>query len=394
MALQLPRFIVLRSNDKNDYVGYVHEDENYDGYLKFLEAQAESSYVKFEVEITGKDGLVHIRNCQNNKYLVISIDLEKKTIRIMYVQSGCYLCIWRLSNPAVARFVLANYKVYDGNSCDIFTIIDWESFLILPRYVAFKGNNDQYLCLREIDYHPYLQFATDDIGDLTVTMEIFPTNDGNVRIKPICSDAFWRRSPNWIWADSFDNSSNNKDTVFRPVKVDNQTIGLLNLGNNYFCKRLTTDGKTSCLNAAVPSVTKEAQLRVEEPVLTREIYSVDYNLDNSRLGAKTTFEASVPLIADAKVELFTEIQTGIEWGETKTSTTVLEVVHKVVVPKMTKVTAYLIATIGKCDVPFTFMQKDTLYNGTTVTTEVQGGTYIGSNYYNTDFQTKEEPLQN
>ncbi|XVF37567.1 hypothetical protein REPUB_Repub20aG0020300 [Reevesia pubescens] len=194
MALELPRFIVLRSNDKNDYLGYIHEDGNSDGYIKFSQTQALSPYAKFEVEIARKDGLVHIRSCQNNKYWVriknlsitgnsaeqywiiatankpeedqskesctlfkpISVDPVMKTARIMHVQSGCYLCLWRLSNPTFTHCVLANYKVYDGNSCDIFTIIDWESLLILPRYVAFKGNNDQYLCLRQIERHPYL----------------------------------------------------------------------------------------------------------------------------------------------------------------------------------------------------------------------------------------------
>ncbi|XWS08005.1 hypothetical protein CRYUN_Cryun41cG0039900 [Craigia yunnanensis] len=478
LALALPRFIVLQANTKNEYLGFIHENgKSNQGYLQFSETQVLSPYAKFEVEIaegSGKDALIHIRSCQNNKYWErtknlsitgnpaeqywitatankpeedqskesctlfkpISVDTVTKTVRIMHVQSGCYLCLWGLPAPS-PLYVLANYKVFDHQYQDIFTIIDWGSLLILPKFVAFKGDNGQYLCLRQIEGHPYLQFATNDIGDSTVTMEIFATNDGNVRIKPTSSNKFWRRSPNWIWADSSDTSSNNKDTLFRPFKVDNQTIGLLNLGNNYFCKRLTTEGKTSCLNADVPSVTNEAQLRVEEPVLERQIYNIKYNLDNSRvydetvlivaknsasnysqqsntldvklsytdtktntwknnfslkLGAKATFDIGFPLIFEGKIELSGEIQSGIEWGETKTTTTIVEVVHKVVVPPMTKVTVNLIATNGKCDVPFTFTQRDTIYNGNTVISEVQGGTYTGSNYYNTDFQTKEEPL--
>ncbi|XVF37565.1 hypothetical protein REPUB_Repub20aG0020100 [Reevesia pubescens] len=480
--LALPRFLVLKSNDKdgsgnliNNYLGYVHEGGKSDGYIRFSETKAESPYAKFEVEPSSKEDLVHIRSCQNNKYWVrtknlsitekeveqywitataekpeedqskesctlfkaISVDLVTKTARIMHVQSGCYLCIWRLDNLAYDRFVLSNYQGYDRNSCDIFTIIDWESLLILPKYVAFKGNNDQYLCLRQIEGHPYLQFATDDIGDSTVAMEIFTTNEGYVRLKSTSSNKFWRRNPNWIWADSDDTSNNDKDTLFRPVKVDKQTIGLLNLGNNYFCKRLTTEGKTNCLNAAVPSVTKEAQLKVEEPVLTREIFNIRYNLENSRvynetvllvaknsasnhssesnkldveltytdtktstwnsnlslkLEAKETVEVGVPLIAEGSVELSATAESGIEWGESKTTTTVMKLLHSVVVPPMTKMTVYLIATNGKCDVPFTYMQKDTLYNGTVVTTKNVGGTYTGSNYYNTDFQTKQEKL--
>ncbi|XVF22315.1 hypothetical protein REPUB_Repub12eG0162400 [Reevesia pubescens] len=489
MVLALPRFIVLRSDEKNEYLCFIHENGKYDGYLEFSETQAVSSYAKYEVETaTGasasKDGLVHIRSCQNNKYWVrtknsspderpgsgcwitatankpeedqsnesctlfkpISVDTVKNTVRIMHVQSGCYLCLWRFiplnSDPATGdRCVLAQYKNFDGNNRDIFTIIDWESLVILPKYVALKGNNDQYLCLRWIEYHPYLQFATNDIGDSTVACEIFVMHDGNVRIKPICSEKFWRLSPNWIWADS-DNGADTVnipvDTLFRPVKVDNRTIAFINLANNKFCKSLTTEGKTNCLNANVPSVTRDAQLKVEEPVMTREIHSVKYKLDYSRvydervlvaaknsasnytqqsttldvklsytdtktstwktnfslkLGAKATLDFNLPLIFEGKIELSGEIQSGVEWGETKTSTTIVEVVHKVVVPPMTKVTVDLIATNGKCDVPFSFVQRDTLYDGTIVTTEMGGGTYTGSNYYNTSFVTKEEKLE-
>ncbi|KAJ0980940.1 hypothetical protein J5N97_009195 [Dioscorea zingiberensis] len=197
------------------------------------------------------------------------------------------------------------------------------------------------------------------------------------------------------------------------------------------------EGKTSCLNAATPSVVNEAKLKVEEPVLTRSIDNVKYDLENSRvydemvlvvaknsatnntqqsanldvklsytdyrtstwktmhslkLAMKANMDFSLPLIAEGKIDLSGEVQSRVEWGSTTTTTTILEVVHKIVVAPMTKVTVNLLATNGKCDVPFTFTQRDTLYNGTTVTTEVQGGTYTSSNYYNIAFQTKEEKI--
>ncbi|XWS08004.1 hypothetical protein CRYUN_Cryun41cG0039800 [Craigia yunnanensis] len=415
MALALPRFIVLQANTKNEYLGFIHENgKSNQGYLQFSETQVLSPYAKFEVEIaegSGKDALIHIRSCQNNKYWErpknlsitgnpaeqywitatankpeedqskesctlfkpIFVDTVTKKVRIMHVQSGCYLCLWGLPAPS-PLYVLANYKVFYHQYQDIFTIIDWGSLLILPKYVAFKGNNDQYLCLRQIEGHPYLQFASDDIGDSTVTMEIFVTNDGDVRIKPTSSNKFWRRSPNWIWADSDDTSSNNKDILFRPIKVDNQTIVLIvakNSASNYSQQSNTLDVKLSYTDTKTNTWKNNFSLK---------------------LRAKATFDVGFPLIFEGKIELSGEVQSGIEWGETKTTTTVVEVVHKVVVPPMTKVTVNLIATNGKCDVPFTFTQRYTLYNGNTVISEMQGGTYTGSNYYNTDFQTKEEPL--
>ncbi|KAJ0980936.1 hypothetical protein J5N97_009191 [Dioscorea zingiberensis] len=290
-TLDLPRFMVLSSNDRNDYMGYSRGKEGH-GYLAFVETQVVSPYAKFEVERADEDGLVHIRSCQNNKYWVrtknvsitrnsaeqywitstaekpekdqskesctlfkhINVDAATNTFRIMHVQSGCYLCLWRLNNTVFSRCVLSNYKVFDHQKLDIFKITDWNSLVILPKYLAFKGDNGQYLCLRQIEGHPYLQFSTDDIGDPTAAFENYITQDGTLLIKSSSNNKFWRRSPNWIWADSSDDTScsNNKDTLFRPVKVDDQTIGLINLGNNYFCKRLTTEGKAKRLNAATP----------------------------------------------------------------------------------------------------------------------------------------------
>ncbi|KAE8712294.1 hypothetical protein F3Y22_tig00110258pilonHSYRG00106 [Hibiscus syriacus] len=476
MAVILPRFIVLGPVDKLNYLSYIRDGKDTDGYLRFFEDQAENPYAKFEVELSDTNGLVHIRSCQKNKYWVrtknlsltgstssqywitatadkkeedqskesctlfefISVNPAVNTVRIRHVQSQCYLCLWRWSNPTYTRSVLANYKTYDGQSADIITIINWSTLLILPRYVAFKGNNDRYLCLRSIQGHPYLQFVSGDIGDSTVACEIIPTNDGNIRIKQVSNNKFWRRSPNWIWADTDDTSSNNKDTLFRPLKIDDKTISLMNLGNNRFCKRLTTEGKTDCLNAAVESAAGLSRLTVEEAIISREIYGINYSIENARvydetvlvvartsasnytqesstlqvnlsytdtstrtwktnfsltLGMKATMAVKYPFVAKGEIEISSELQTGVEWEETSTFTVVKGAVHTIEVPPMTKTTVSLVATQGWCDVPFTFMQRDTLYNGSTVISEVQGGTFTGANYSRTVFESKEEKLE-
>ncbi|PPS03488.1 hypothetical protein GOBAR_AA17188 [Gossypium barbadense] len=622
MAIAWPRFMVLKCEARNKYLSYMHESYDCHGYLRFSETLACSPYTKFEVErakCSGEDGLVHIKSCQNNKYCkrvknvsitgnskeqywisaaadkpeegrseesctlfkLSPVDTATNKIRIMHVQSGCYLCLWWVDSPTFNNCVLANYKVFDGNSCDLFTVIDWSlankpfasprfmvlkcdllSFIVITKDVVVclasfrlgssaRGNkfrigspvtvvysrlntvhgdykdgylkfsetrvaspyakfeveiaqrggidglvhirssqNNKYLvsdetritatakkpeedrskksctlfklisvddaanevqivhvqsrkylwetmasisCLRQIEGHPYLQFSSGDIGDAGVTMEVFMNNDGSIRIKPAGSNKFWRRSPNWIWADSDDTTSNNKDTLFRPFKVNDQTIALRNMGNNNYCKSLSKEGKTNCLNADVSSITKEVQLLVEVPVLERKIYNIKYDLDNCRIydesklviamnsasnytrksesldlklsytdthtrtwkanvslkvGTKATMKFGLSKIFEGSIELSGEIQTGFEWQDTKTVTSVMDVVHKVVVPPMTKVAVNLTAINGTCDVPFTYMQKDTLYNGNVVISEVQGGTYTGSNYYSLNFQTK------
>ncbi|KAG4156647.1 hypothetical protein ERO13_D02G009400v2 [Gossypium hirsutum] len=472
--MSLPRFIVLKSPGAETYLGSKHDNGKYNGYAEFTEPKVVSANAKFEVEFA-KDGLVHIRSCTNNKYLKrthnpyitekpneeywITVTADKpeedqskesctlfkpiledpvyKNFRFVHVQSGCYLCLWPLAKSELGRGVLANNNHVDANRDDIFKVIDWESLVILPRYVAFKGNNDMFLRLTQVEGHPYLEFSSADVGAGSVPMEVFYMKNGDIRIKPVSSDKFWRRSPNWIWADSNDTKGTDKDTLFRAFKVDSKTIALLNFGNNNFCKRLTTEGKTSCLNAAVPSITREAFLMVQEPVLSRQIYNLRYDTENARvynekvlvvaknsatnrttqantldvklsytetststwlahltlgLETKATFQVGVPLIGEAGVEISSKFETGIEWGETKTTTTMMEVNHQVHVPPMTKVTVNLLMSHGVCDVPFVFTQKDTLYNGTVVTTDVIGNTFTGTNYYNIQYDTKEESL--
>ncbi|MFQ6627828.1 hypothetical protein Gotur_007670 [Gossypium turneri] len=112
-----------------------------------------------------------------------------------------------------------------------------------------------------------------------------------------------------------------------------------------------------------------------------------------KVGAKATMNfEQYPKIIKGRIELSGEIHTGFDWEDTKTVTSVIDVLYKVVVPPMTKVTVNLTAINGACDVPFTYMQKDSLYNGNIVISEVQGGTYTGSNYYSLNFQTEEESL--
>ena len=325
----------------------------------------------------------------------------------------------------------------DKDLCDVITIIDWESLLILPKHVGFKGDNGSYLSARMIEGYPYLQFTSSDIGDPTVGNEVFTTPDGSVRIKSNHFGRFWRRSPNWIWADSNDSTNNNSDTLFWPIKVGNNVVALRNLGNNNFCKRLTTEGKTSCLNAAVSTISREARLEVEELVISRSIYNVNFRLMDARiynqhvltmangeavnktqepntidvklsykdtktrawnasvslkLGLTTTLQTGVPLIADGKIEISAEFTGAYQWGETETSTTVVETVYKVTVPPMTKVKVSLLATRGSCDVPFSYSQRDTLTNGQQVTYTMDDGVYTGINSFNFKYETKEFKL--
>ncbi|KAI9078668.1 hypothetical protein K1719_039417 [Acacia pycnantha] len=112
-----------------------------------------------------------------------------------------------------------------------------------------------------------------------------------------------------------------------------------------------------------------------------------------KLGVKTSFQTGVPLIAKGKIEISAEFSGAYEWGETnKTSSTILETVYKVIVPPMTKVTVSLLATMGSCDVPFSYTQRDTLTNGQQVTYNMDDDIYTGMNSFNFKYETKQETL--
>ncbi|PPD69608.1 hypothetical protein GOBAR_DD33517 [Gossypium barbadense] len=134
-----------------------------------------------------------------------------------------------------------------------------------------------------------------------------------------------------------------------------------------------------------------------------QFYEVKISLQNTatrtwkanlslKLGLKATLGVQLPLLVDGKTELSTELHAGYEFGKIYTDTSNMEFTHKVEVSRMSKMTAKLVSTLGKYDIPFTYMQKDTLYNGKTVIYDVQDGTYTGSNFYNTRFEIKEVPL--
>ncbi|CAA3023403.1 uncharacterized protein LOC111384706 [Olea europaea var. sylvestris] len=479
-SVRLPRYVVLQSQYNSKYLSYINDNTQLHGFLRFSGKQAVSPYAKYEVErakSSANTGLVHIRCSYNNKYwrkqsenslwiaaladesnenhsdwsctlfepVYVNGQDATQGVRFRSVQNKHYACLWRAAEP-YSSCLYAGSESPNNELCDVCTIIDWETLLVLPKHVAFKGDNGKYLTAAFQERHQYLQFSSDDIGAPGVGNEVFITSNGSVVIKSDYYGKFWRRSPNWIWADtdlnitdpsSIDNTKVSNDLLFWPIKLGDKEVALRNLGNNYFCKRLTTEGKESCLNAGVSTISKEARLEVSEIVVSRDIYNVDYRLLDSRiynqtaitmatgnaindsqepntvdlklsyvetktttwnagvslkLGAKITFETGIPQIIDGKVELSGEFTGTYTWGKAETTTQTLETTYKVAVPARTRVRVSMLATKGSCNVPFSYTQRDTLTNGQQVPYYMDDGVYTGFNSYNFKYETKEETL--
>ncbi|XP_061993948.1 uncharacterized protein LOC133711887 [Rosa rugosa] len=458
MAL-LPRFLVLNSSWNDRYLSLMKDVPA--GFLKSDGKQVVSPQAKFEMEIaeTG-NGLVHIRCCYNNRYWVaneiagddtlwIVASAEKreedrsktsctlfepifegeKQVRFRHVRLQKFASLWK--SNTTGPFLNALYL----GAGDVFKVVDWEALVILPSRVTFKSEeNGNYLCSRWIEGYPYQMFESNlNVGDPLVAKELFVTAEGNLRIKDGHYAKFWRRSPNWIWADAEENNYSN-DTLFWPVKVGDNVIALRNLGNNHFCGGLTTEGKTNCLNAQYPAISQQPRLVVEELVLSRNIYDINFRLSDSRiyqeqiiemdtamavndspdrdstitlkfsrkdarvsswngsvslkLGVKTTIQVSaIPLIVEGKIELSAEFTGGYQWGETTTVENIREVSYTVVVPPLTMMKVSLVASQASCDVPFSYTQRDLLPEGQINTKTMDDGLFTGINAYKFDYQS-------
>ncbi|CAB4299532.1 unnamed protein product [Prunus armeniaca] len=430
MVNTLPRYMVLKSRYNAKYLSYVKEDVQIHGFLKFSGEEVVSLYSKFHVEMAkGGKGLVHIRCSYNNKYWV------RWSENHYWIVAGANEPEEDQSKWSCTLFE----PVYVDNK-DLLKglIVDWETLLVLPKHVSFKGGNGKYLSARTFNCLPFLQFSSSDVGDYGVGNEVFSNGDGSVRIKSNLFGKFWRRGNNWIWADSnLDGNESNKDMLFWPIKLGNDNkIALRNLGNNNFCFRLT-DEFESCLNAGRPGIVREAQMEVEELVVYRSIYNVNFRLLDSRiysqrvvsmatgdavnrtqeentidlrlsykdsrsstwnssvsmkLGLVNEVQTGVPLIAKGEIEILTEFATEFQWGKTNTSESEVVNVYRVVMPPMSMVKVSLMATRGSCDVPFSYTQRDTLIDGTTVTQAMDDGVYTGVNSYNFKYETIQESL--
>jgi len=331
----------------------------------------------------------------------------------------------------------------DVGSCSMFHVIDWQSLVFLPKYVAFKGDNDLFLTAYPTVYpiacHEYLQFSEPRVEDnpMMVGSEIVQTSDGNICIRNLHYNKYWRLSPTWIWADS--NYPTSSSTVFEPIKINDDTIALRSVANNSFCTRLTSGFLESCLDAGSSTINTWAKLKVSELVISREIENVNFKLMDARIygesiirldgssntnhgsetheqtfalsykdstlstwnwnvslkaGVETSFSVGIPFISEGSISLGYEVAGQYTWGETKEVVEERSFTYKVLIPPKTKVTVRLMSTRGTCDVPFTYTQRELLYTGEIVTTETDGGVYTGVNNYSYYTEVKEEPLTN
>lgn len=451
------------------YARFVDENVATHGHIHATGENVVSPYAKFEVvQANIGRGLVHIRSSYNNKFWVrwnqhsnlivaganepeedqsqwactlfepLSVTGNTNQVRLRHVQLGSYV---QVQSDLALSAVLNSVDV----ASQTYTVVDWASLLVLPKHIAFKGDNGNYLSVQMLNFdNPYLQFIPIAKGD--TRMWFVASADGHARsqIMSFHNKNLWQtgRWEFWILAnvDAANSTPHDPATWFLPVRVADNVIALRSLFNNNFCTRFNRADATNrpdTLNANSLTIIPEAHLELEELVLERSIYDVNFRLMDARIysesiltmatgeaanatrepnvvelrfsfvestsstwnttlsatvGVTTTFKSGVPFIAQGEITVSTEFTGAYEWGTTRTEERTVETTYTIVVPPMSAVSVRMLASRGSCDVPFSYYQSDKLYDGTFETFYKLDGIYTGVNSYDFRYETHERPL--
>ncbi|XP_022155409.1 uncharacterized protein LOC111022557 [Momordica charantia] len=446
------------------YLRYVQDHEKQvDGFLQFSGKKLPSPVSKFHSEASESDPrFMHIRCSYNNKYWVrqspdsnyiVAIgtkqendqskwsctlfepiyDADHKGYRFRHVQLGYELFRASLFDEfpdgLLAKEKGATIEEWEDNAFN--TLIDWDSLVILPKHVTFKGSNGKYL---KYNGH-YLQFSGTDVENPSHIHEIFPKNDGTIRIKNVGCQKFWIRDPNWIVVVAEDSSRDDLNSLFQPVKLGNNIVALRSLGNNHFCTSLSIDGKSNCLNADLENPIVETEMEFAEAVMSSRIENIEYRMKDAKIygervwsmvkgdainktraadtvqftfsfedkmkrnwtnalgvkfGVSKQFTAGVPMIGDGSITVSVVAGGEYAWGETQKEKRFMSCSSTITVPPMSKVKMNAIVKRGFCNVPFSYTKIDTLRDGTQISREYDDGVFNGIQSY--DFQFRSDKV--
>ncbi|KAK9940956.1 hypothetical protein M0R45_017588 [Rubus argutus] len=450
MSVLLPPFIAIKSSSSHNYYLNYSDDSDSEtcGFLKLNGENVFSPLAKFQVVTANTGtGLVHIRCSHNKKFLRAKddngasyitpeadepeedqskwsctlfeptlADGQPDKVQFFHVQRKLFVGAYHFGTGSTDNWFRLSYE----KTCPLYDIIDLESLVILPKHVAFKGDNGKYLGMEDQS----VLFASTDKGTPTAWFEVSTDGDGRAQIRSYKTKTFLRydNNKNGIWANTTDTTDD--QTTFWPVKVDKNVIALLSFANNNFCGQIENN---AYFNAAFPTISRESRLVLEELVLSRRIYNADFDLANAVIYGETpitmaTANASnntpvdnivefkftytqsksstwtssrswmvgmsvevslkIPFIGETGVTISGEYSGSYEWGETITSENSLETTYTATVPANSSISVSLMATKGICDVPYSYYQRDVLYNGKTVIYKKDDGLCSGVNSYN------------
>ncbi|KAH6806478.1 hypothetical protein C2S51_031309 [Perilla frutescens var. frutescens] len=464
-GVTLPQYVVIESVYKNIDRYYAHyydrKDSPHHGLvkLKFTSVVDQLAHIEIERpkdETHHKNKYVHLRFRHTNKYwcmfnqkiyatstlpeedtsnpscTLFEPKIIKEMLYLIHVQSK--RVVERVNALGGLDLVNTESLVPEKHG---FTWVNCNELVKLPKLIAVKGDNGKYLKSVWLKGYPYLQFSSDDPNLKETAHEVHLQPDGHVCIKSVYFGKYWRRSPNWIWGDASDEGD--KETLFWPVRLTDGKVALRSVANNNFLRRLTTEGKSDCLNAEASTAVTEARFEIKELVEDRKITNVRFRQDEARVfderpasgtdtaiivnksnteaqmeakvsyskstthtfskslslsaGVTASIEAEFPIVTASVAVTFTATETHT-WDQSKTETKTIEITGTVPVPANSQATVHCMATKGRCSVPFSYTQIDrSSIDGKEETTEHHDGIFEGLTSYNFQLHVAEtKPL--
>uniref|UniRef100_A0A803PYM2 Agglutinin domain-containing protein n=1 Tax=Cannabis sativa TaxID=3483 RepID=A0A803PYM2_CANSA len=324
---------------------------------------------------------------------------------------------------------------------DTFKVLDWESLVIFPKTtVAFKSQSGLgfYVSNKQDQYMRALKDA--NIFDQWASHEVSTVGDGYVRIRNLSTKLFWKSENTYkaVVADS--NETTDKYTIYLPIKVADNVVVLQNFGYKSFLFVDNDIPIKTPLYTTESNITDKTKFMVVEQVTSRKIYNINFRKEEGRVyklsviekshavadnpdnvhstmrltlefnktrsvsirnsvsltsDVKTTFEIdSIPLIVNKeKIKLSADEVTAVgQWGTTKIFEALTKTDYTLRVPPRTRARVSLEVTQGTCEVPFSYAQKDSFYDGTSKILEMDDGMYTGVNIFNINIKTSHETL--
>ncbi|XP_050236394.1 uncharacterized protein LOC126686396 [Mercurialis annua] len=470
MAHKVPSFGVMASTLVGIRPQYAHNYTPQSGSstpgVRFSQINVLDPTTKIEFERSGiNPNFFHIRSCFLNKYwsfcnattddvILLSGQKNEDTShfsctlfelifeeqqRIYFIRSVFRRRFLHFSlNGGILRLGLRTDTppTPDPNNVDTqgcrFRLMEWDTFVKLPKYVTFRGHNNKFLKANMYS----ISASADESNNNDTAFEVIETGDGHVELRTSFNGEHWFNSNhhrNFI--SPFPSQPGPRSsTRFWPVKVSGNVIALRSASNERFCRHLSQGHSyVDCLNASGTAINSDARLTVGEPVNARRMYDVRYHMDNARIygqravvagtgratnrgreeamlsvdisfedrssytftnsrslttGISTTITAGFGKIASLEVgiEISSEQTVSTELGKEVSRTITSGTSYSVPVPPMSTVIVNYVATEGKCDIPFSYTQRDQdSINGTFRYSNNVDGVYTGVNYFHFDY---------
>ncbi|KMT07585.1 hypothetical protein BVRB_6g147170 [Beta vulgaris subsp. vulgaris] len=322
-------------------------------------------------------------------------------------------------------------------AADFTTPSSW-AVVKLPQFFLLKGDNGRYLkSAPDSNNNPTNMFSANDKMDATV-FEVVPLSDGSVGIRSTFYNRFLAaisEGPIHGIHTTVAQLEDDWRSRFWPVKLgrgtDTRLIGLRLFQNRIWALRCRNAGTT--LGTLNGPATKNTGFELEEAVSQRQIYGVAYHMDQAiisdhkpltsvtkdvknwsktpqkgvlsfshtereshswgstdswKISASVGMSVRIPFVGGTDITTEAYYSGAYEWGEEQETAKEIGTQLEVEVPPMSMVQATMIVQKGKLEVPFSYGQRDTLYNGYTSLTNLPDGLFSSVNTYVTYETTK------